>query len=248
MNHAVKSVCIIGLHMSNKIIFYPKSKLVKEIVPSPQLVSVPDWFKQLSIYTNGSEHLKLNGGIANYSAKACMPYLDTFRSGYTFNLWCDLQVVWDEEYKTHSVYWGNTDQHLDPLTSRSDAEIPSVPGFDKFVFSWSSHWGVKTPKGYSCLFTHPLNRTDLPFVTTSGIMDTDGWGIWGNQPFAFQLGWSGIIPAGTPIIQIIPFKREIWTSEIDDSLSDWANYESIRRQSKIRGYYKDKYWNRKVYK
>ena len=120
---------------------------------------------------------------------------------------------------------------------------------DPFLFSWISHWGIETPKNYSCLFTHPLNRTDLPFITTSGIMDTDKWGIWGNQPFSLKTGWEGILPAGTPIIQVIPFKRETWKSEIakTSEKSEWGRVENIKRNSKFRGYYKSNYWSKKFY-
>ena len=163
-------------------------------------------------------------------------------------MWCDIQVRVIKKDEPQRITWANPIQELDPLKWRSPATgFPKIPGFHDLVFSWSSHWGIKTPKGYSALFTHPLNRTDLPFITTSGIMDTDKWGIWGNQPFYLQKNWEGVIEAGTPIIQVIPFKRDEWKSVIDESLMDWANYEDIRRTSKFRGYYKNNYWTKKKY-
>jgi len=89
---------------------------------------------------------------------------------------------------------------------------------------------------------------NLPFITTTGIMDTDKWGIWGNQPFALQSGWEGVIPAGTPIIQVFPFKRDDWKHRIDDSLTKWGNNENIRRTSKLQGYYKNNAWQKKSFK
>jgi hypothetical protein len=35
----------------------------------------------------------------------------------------------------------------------------------------------------------------------------------GNIPFFIKEGFSGVIPKGTPIAQVIPFKRESWTSK-----------------------------------
>jgi hypothetical protein len=230
-----------------KITFYPKNNLVKEIIPPPKPVQIPEWFKKIPIYTNRDNNLFVSNGEPNYSVKTCMPFLDSFLSGYTIDLWCDIQIRYENDLPL--ITWGNINDELSPVLHRpNDAGLPVQDGFFPFIFSWISHWGIKTPKGYSSLFTHPLNRTDLPFITTSGIMDTDGWGIWGNQPFALKKDWEGVLPAGTPIVQILPFKRDNWKSSIDDSLTNWAVHENIRRSSKFRGYYKSKYWVKKVFK
>lgn len=231
-----------------KIEFYPKNELVRNVIPPPRPVKFPDWFKDIPIYSNETR-LVVEDGEANYSVKSCIPFMDTFSTGYVFNLWCDIQV----RYTGNSprITWANTEPGLAPLIFRNNnpSHVPVHDEFYPFTFSWSSHWGIETPKDYSCLFTHPLNRTDLPFITTSGVMDTDRFGLWGNQPFALKKGWEGIIPAGTPIIQFIPIKREVWKSEISKGTkkSEWGWYEGIRRGSKIRGYYKNNYWQKKRY-
>jgi hypothetical protein len=235
-----------------EIIFYPKSEFIKQIIPPPQLVTVPKWFKDIPIYQKtqnyDNKRLIVENGSVNYSAKACVPFLDSLTTGYSFNTWCDLQVRVLSN-GTQRITWGSSNPSLNIVIDRSEPEGFPVPnGFNPLIFSWVSHWGIKTPKGYSCLFTHPFNRTDLPFLTTTGIMDTDRWGIWGNQPFHIQKDWEGIIKAGTPMIHVYPFKRDNWSSVVDDSLTDWANYEDVRRESVFRGYYKNKYWNKKTFK
>jgi dUTPase len=40
------------------------------------------------------------------------------------------------------------------------------------MFAWGALFGVGTEKSECVLITHPLNRHDLPFVTTSGIIDS----------------------------------------------------------------------------
>ena len=234
-----------------KIVFYPRSQHIKGVIDSPKPIEVPDWFKKIPPYQKTefapNDKLFVFNGQTNLSAKACMPFLDSLTSGYSFQLWCDIQVRTDKITGEKMVFWGTTDNELSPLQSRPDPETPVPLGFDPMFFTWMSHWGIKTPKGYSCIFTHPFNRTDLPFITSTGIMDTDDWGIWGNQPFSFKKDFEGIIPAGTPIIQVIPFKRDNWKSEIDDSLTEWANKENMKSRSKFRGYYKNKYWKKKKY-
>jgi hypothetical protein len=238
---------------SKKIIFYPKSEKVKQTIPCPQIVSAPKWFKEIPIYEkninlNLDNKLIVENGQANYTAKACMPFLDSLTTGYSFNLWCDIQVRINTDGSPR-ITWANTDDDLSPVIGRLEPKGFSVPnGFNSLIFSWISAWGIKTPRGYSCILTHPFNRTDLPFLTTTGIMDTDRWGIWGNQPFHLQKDFEGVIEAGTPIIHVYPFKRDNWKFEINDDLTEWANYENIRRTSKFRGYYKNKYWNKKSFK
>jgi hypothetical protein len=236
-----------------KIKFYPESKLVKEVIPPPQIITPPKWFKDTPIYQriepeNINDRLIVEGGVPNYGAKSCMPFLDSMTTGYSLNLWCDIQVkIYSDGLQR--ITWGSQVMGIDPVASRPAPDGFPVPnGFTPLIFSWKSHWGIQTPKGYSCLFTHPFNRTDLPFLTSTGIMDTDKWGIWGNQPFHIEKDWEGVIEAGTPLIHIYPFKRDNWKSEIDDSLTEWANYENVRRSSKFRGYYKNNYWSKKSFK
>lgn len=228
------------------IIFYPKNKLVKEVIPCPQPAKSPSWFKDIANYTNGDTELNVYGGQSNYSVKSCIPFMDSYLTGYTFNLWADIFVKQVNGYPY--ISWNHSYDEIAEVVQRDAIDLPVYDNFHPFNFSWQSHWGIKTPKGYSCVLTQPFNRTDLPFITTTGIMDTDSWGVWGRQPFALKKDFEGIIPAGTPIIQVIPFKRERWKSSVDESLSEQGMYEDIKSRSKIRGYYKSNHWSRKEYK
>jgi len=229
-----------------KIMFYPKDKIIAEVVLPPQKVSIPEWFKKMPLHTQNEKKLRIKNGETNLTAKVCMPFLDSFTTGYVFNLHCDINVELNAEGE-QTVHWNNNT--FVPVFARplNEKIIPARQGFDDWNFSWTTYWGIKLPKGYSALLTHPLNRTDLPFVTTSGILDADKWGIWGNQPFSFVQGFQGVIPKGTPIIQIIPFKRHSWISKINNKLSKWANLENLKLSSKFRGYYKDMFWSKKEY-
>jgi hypothetical protein len=234
-----------------EIIFYPRSEYIKNIIDAPKTTHIPDWYKKIPAYLKTKDGIDnkmvVSNGDVNNSIKACIPFLDPFTSGYSIVLWCDIQVTRDNKTGEIFVAWKTTDNQLIPLQSRDDPGIPTLSGFDPMTFSWVSHWGIKTPKGYSSVFTHPFNRTDLPFFTSTGIVDTDEWSIWGNQPFCFKKDFEGVIPAGTPIIQVFPFKRDNWKSRIDDSLTKWANAENMKSRSKFKGYYKNKYWKKKKY-
>jgi hypothetical protein len=56
---------------------------------------------------------------------------------------------------------------------------------------------------------------DLPFTILPGVVDTDRYTAPVNFPFLINdPNFEGLIPAGTPIAQVIPFKREPWEMSI----------------------------------
>ena len=119
-------------------------------------------------------------------------------------------------------------------------------------FAWWADWAVELPLGYSALYTHPLNRFELPFLTASGVVDNDKVHLPGTMPFFLLKGVQGVLPAGTPYAQIIPFKREHWEAEIDVSLS--AEQISVRKKANLAKYrqpdggvYQREVWERRKY-
>ena len=78
-------------------------------------------------------------------------------------------------------------------------------------------------------------------------MDTDRWGDAGNHPFLIKEGWEGIIEKGTPIIQIIPFKRENWQSQEDYRVFQIGEANATQSKSKLYGWYKQNSWNKKTF-
>jgi hypothetical protein len=110
----------------------------------------------------------------------------------------------------------------------------------------------KLPKGWSALITSPNNRFDLPFRATTGIVDSDLFygmsaGQGGNYPFYLNKGFEGIIPVGTPMYQIIPFKRENWKS----TQLKYDEEDAIKKHTNIRRHfvsgYKKEYWQKKTF-
>jgi hypothetical protein len=115
-------------------------------------------------------------------------------------------------------------------------------------FKWNNYWRITTPAGYSCLFRQPSWRFDLPFYTASGIVDTDRHPVAVNFPFFFLNGWHGIIEAGTPIVQVIPFKRDDWESEVVGEDNYEGQKEFRRTTNKLMHRYKDNWRSIKSWK
>jgi len=90
------------------------------------------------------------------------------------------------------------------------AGVPLAQDADSFVVKFTNFWTLELPEGWSMLFCHPFNREDLPFRTLTGLVDCDRWrngfvhfpALWTDPLF------SGTLPAGTPVAQALPVRRE----------------------------------------
>jgi hypothetical protein len=136
-----------------------------------------------------------------------MPVFDMMTAGYHITLPCDVWVKNDGNNINFKP--ASDDLHLVSGQRKDQYEnYPIANEYYDVVFKWTNNWIVNTPKGWSCLFVHPYHYEDLPFKTLSGMVDTDKYPASVNFPFLFRKDFQGLIPKGTPIVQIIPFKRE----------------------------------------
>ena len=102
-------------------------------------------------------------------------------------------------------------------------------------------WVIEAPKGYSCLFTSPFNRSGgNEAFSISGFVRCDSYYNMVSIPFAVPLKKKGdvvIVEKGRPFVQIIPIKRE--SVEIISSQIDMKNLETTVNQiNENPGYYK----------
>jgi len=204
------------------------------IVPSKKVV--PDWYKKIPRWQNGMKP----------TVKQCMPFLESLTIGYLITLPYDvfvkndngaLQLSWPDFVKNHPVLRNNV------------ADIRLVPaGHYAAEFEWDYNVAYTLPKGYSAIFTHPFNRNDLPFTTITGVIDG---GIvmhpHGNPGFYIKEGFEGLIPQGTPIAQLIPFRQENWKSKKTPGLVEIAESQSMGKGLVFSGWYKKTFWVHKKY-
>lgn len=229
-----------------KIKFYPSKpefeKILEEPVPSKKLF--PLWYKELKPNIENTKLPRLKNHFTNSTAKKCMPMLDAMSSGYMIVL--DGDVVINPEGYRFDYAW-STEYQL--IGQHEPSQIGNLSLSDEFSTSplkWMNYWTIKTPPGYSCLFTHPLGFYDLPFMTLSGIVDTDKYSQPVNFPFFLKKDFVGVIPKNTPIAQIIPIKRDKWKFSIENFNEQL--FKNVKKFSKyIENGYKKMYWSKKEY-
>ncbi len=217
--------------------------------PSPAISNIPTWFKDTNLRIGGEQRDGLSGGntqAPNTTVKGCSPFLDAFGFGYIYTLPLDVEIR--DNGKGYDFNWRAKGDFL-TMHDRSQAPLtPPAMGGEKEIVKWMNAFFIKTPPGYSCLFTHPLNRNELPFRTFSGVVDTDSYHLPVHFPFQLvSTEKNFIIEKGTPICQIIPFKREDWKSSIEKPNYKEQEYMGFELVSKISRSYKNQYWKKKKF-
>lgn len=222
--------------------------------PRPTVKSIPGWYKDADLFAinpvTQKPWVNPNDGGKVPTWKSCPAILDVMTSGYVLTTPCDIEIYNTNKRIMAKALDKKCQDFVDIRTPLPQFVHPM--GYDENHFAWWIDWGVSVPDGYSILYTHPMNRFDLPFISTSGIVDNDKVHLPGTMPFFVIRGWTGIIPAGTPYSQLIPFKRENWNSDIiienPKKIIKKNTINSLIYRVKNGGVYKNKVWQRRFYR
>lgn len=231
-----------------RIEFIPKTLEAEILVekPVPASKCIPNWYKDAEKYIGGPKIFNKNDGkILNLGMKSCIPFLDTFLTGYIQKTWCDINI--EEENGEIRIYQSSIPKVIGHRESAS--QLPKDVSYYPVEFTWKMQWIPKLPKGYSILYTHPINRFDLPFYSLTGIVDSDKFFYEdeANHPFLLKKGFNGLIPAGTPMVSIIPFKRDRWRSFFKE-YNEKKQMLKFFPSKLFEGYYKKNMWSKKEFK
>jgi hypothetical protein len=183
--------------------------------PIPAVLGLPEWFKAMP-----QKAFNPSVGEESLTVKKCPPFIDAMTYGFLIPLAIDLEVrdgefSWNFELPEGLV----SEFSHSPIDFHDPSQIPGAPFFDddRFIIKFNNFWTIEAPPGYSLLCTHPVNRTDLPFTTLTGLVDSD---TFHHSPLHFPARWhdtgfNGVLPKGTPVAQCLPVKRESWAGRFD---------------------------------
>jgi hypothetical protein len=210
----------------------------------PVRMSIPSWWKESELWIGGIP--KISNYSSNKGLKACIPFLDSMLYGYTVNLWTDCMVEINDGVQ--SITWMNIPDPISHRNKSANDKIPTPAGCSSEQFTWNIPYFFKTPKDYSLIMTHPFNRDDLPFSGLTGLVDSDSVMSPGQYPFFLKEGFEGIIKSGTPIVQIIPIKRDNWKAKENKDIIKESNILKNKSSSVISGFYKKNIHKQKSFK
>lgn len=231
--------------MTKNITFTNIFPVDEQYYPTPASKNIPQWYKDTESFIN-SKNFKAINGDPNSTIKKCIPVFDSLTSGYIIPTYIDLYVSKSEE--GYSYYnWPDRE----PISFHPIPQAPLHPGQNGMPYpKWINPWAIKTDPGYSALFIPPMHNPNGIFTVLPGVVDTDSYINPVNFPFTLDdPDFEGMIPAGTPMVQVIPFKRDTFKMGIgsEKDIQNIAKFDSKFR-IKFLNNYKSRFWHRKEYK
>ena len=214
--------------------------------PRPAVKEVPEWYKNTPEYVNGQSKKITLPGSTSHTIKKCMPVFDALSIGYILYTQVEVQVYQTEEGPVYSwpsqnvIEFHPIDQA--PIHPKADTKNPYP--------KWINPYAIKTPPGYSTLFLPPMHNPNKIFTILEGVVDTDTYTGPVNFPFLLNDSkWEGIIDPGTPMAQVIPFKRDSWKHKVG-SEKDREKEAKVfsKRNLLLFNSYKKQFWSRKEYR
>lgn len=229
--------------MPNNIIFTNTTDYDNLEKPVLASTMIPDWYKKTSSYVDDK---KIPDGDGNTTGtiKKCMPVFDAISAGYLILSPADIYVSIIDGVQRFQ--WANFSLiGFHPIQQAELHPLKKPHAYPK----WINPWSIRTPEGYSTLFVHPMHR-DLPFTIMPGVVDTDTYFAPVNFPMVINdPNFEGYIPQGTPIAQVIPFKRDNWEIQYGTKEDLEAQKQvSIQLQTKFFDRYKNMFRSIKEYK
>jgi hypothetical protein len=233
-----------------KIQFYNSFPKMDGVFPTPEPISkdLPSWFKKQSSYKDNDPTPE--NGRRHSTVKRCPAIFDLMVSGYVLK--CPVDVYIDATGDKLSVQFPNGIGQR--VTGNHDLlqydEMPIDDSYTRELLRLNLIWLVSTPKGYSSLFLSP-QFSDITFIQAiPGIIDTDEYMSDGLFSFLIKKGFKGEIKRGTPLIQVIPFKRDEYEMEViqDRNFPSIIAKQRLKNTSFFSGGYKKMFWSKKVYK
>jgi len=177
---------------------------LEQVQPASKFI--PDWYKNIESYVGGAKTPNDDASGNNGTVKRCMPVFDAINAGYIITSPADVYVS-IVDGKQHFKWAAFNLISFHPIEQALEHPLKNGYHYPK----WQNPWAIRTPKGYSTMFVQPMHRESV-FTILPGIVDTDEYYASVNFPFVINNPeFEGLIPKGTPIAQVIPFKRDSWT-------------------------------------
>lgn len=210
---------------------------IPEPVPASRVLE--GWYDELGT------HFEAEGAtpFQTRTVRNCMPFLEALNLGWVIPTPADVHF----EAEGGQLDW-NAQTDWKPISGHHIQQV----GPDFFnvywpIGKWLNRWRIVVPDGYSILVVPPLNREHRPFEIFSGVVTADKYDSMVNFPFMWTGGeFDDIVNAGTPMAQVIPFKREaMLTDGLTRPMTDEEKQETLRTtegNQSNRHFYRDDVW------
>ena len=149
--------------------------------PVPARAALPAWFRRLP----GLDREVLDHRCNGLTVKRCVPFLDALTSGWIVPLAATVRLEVSDGGATVHAGWEFDRELVSPHHGWQAAGNPWEP---RALMKFHNPWAIRTPPGWSCLVTAPLNRANDVVQILSGVVDTDRYQAPVNFPFVTIAG------------------------------------------------------------
>lgn len=182
----------------------------------------------------------------------CPGMLDYANAGYIITAHTDIHIKANSVGV--SVKLGHIPvQHQNLSTpSNFDYEIVdgmcAVNGVKKQAVKILLPWSVQAKSGYSSYVLPAIMHSDFAdkIFVYPGVVDHDAFHTI-NFIFTPIIDCEFTIPAGAPLLQVLPFRRETITAQCDKATDREVDKHTFNTPSKLKHYYRKFLWSKKPY-
>jgi len=203
--------------------------------PRPAKEFLPAWWRKLGPVDQQAVG-PASGGL---TVKRCMPVLDAMSLGWVIPLAATVRLEISDNGKRLDAGW---DFDRPMVSFHATEQVEGHPRLPRPPAKFHNYWTIKTPKGWSCLFTPLLNHADSVVEIVSGVVDTDRYHSHINFPF-FPTASDGryTLEKNLPLVQVIPFRRAAMGASVRaETPAEAATRERILRSTQAgAGWYRE---------
>jgi hypothetical protein len=195
--------------------------------PVPAKAYVPPWFRKLPAVDPARQSTTDTG----LTVKRCMPFLDAMTTGWILPLAATVRLRISDNGRNVDSGW---DFDRTMVSTHGMHQVAGHPWGDRPPMKFHNYWTIVTPPGWSCLFVDPLNRPNGIFQVVAGVVDTDTYRAPIHFPF-FATGPDGlhVIEKGSPLVQVIPFRRDSAALSAEIGAATPAEQEDRKRITRL---------------
>jgi|DEB0MinimDraft_10_1074344.scaffolds.fasta_scaffold26835_5 hypothetical protein len=208
-----------------KIEIIPRYKQFEDLIAAypPQHANrfIPEWFKEMKLGNEMASFLEEFHDVWTenaFTAKKCPAIQDLMTEGIIIPLWGKMYMghEYDDEGNPLQTYYGMTTNkalnynffgsHFEKQVKGMDVGLADLGRMNKSILKLESPYKIIVPEGYNLLYVDPFYHFRKEIRLLEGLVEADKWGYI-TFPFSIQQK-EFILEAGTPLIQVIPYKRE----------------------------------------
>ena len=236
---------------SVKIKFLSSFPKIKDAFPEPEAISknIPEWFKKQHSYRGNDSTPQF--GKKHTTIKKCPAVFDLMTAGYVLKAPCDIYIdATGDKIVTEFSSFLAKNRLTGVHAIEQYSSLPIDDMYHKDLLRLNLIWLVQTQKGYSSIFIQPQFSDLLGVTLVPGIIDTDTFLSDGLFSFYVKKEFKGEIKKGTPLVQVIPYKRENYEAEVarDVVVHDLLDFQRYKLNTVFMGAYKKMFRSNKVYK